>query len=105
MVQGTHVIATTRVRTGAALPSLAGTWAPMEAMPRHMVVLMWRVRTHPMGGKMRAEIRLRLNARAGRLSVAADMDTPTSTRLGFPSARWTNWAEELTDLVARGSKE
>ena len=99
MAQGTHVIATTRVYHYARLPSLSGLRVPMTVMPRHMAVLMWRVRAHPMGGKMRAEIQLRLNARAGRLSVDAEMDTPASTRLGFPSATWKDWVDELTCRV------
>lgn len=92
------MIATTRVRYGAALPSLALLRSPVVVMPQHMAVLMWRVTT-TMGGKMRAETRLRLNAHEGRLSVDAGRTTPASHRLGLPSSNWPTWADVLIKRV------
>ena len=88
------MIATTRVRYGAHLPSLSGVRVPMVVVPRHVAVLMWRGTT-TMGGKMRAETQLRLNAHAGSLSVDAGRATPASHRLGLPSSNWPTWADVL----------
>lgn len=51
---------------------------------------------------MRAEIQLRLYARVGGLSVAADVGTPTS--LGSQPADCPSWVDDLTARVALMAK-